>query len=213
MEKTFGHSLNLPEFISEYKKHIQPLFQNESWFSLESENTILERMNDFFLSEKNTFARTNLKGHFTASSLIFNPKMEKIVLTHHRKLDKWMQLGGHCDGVENLLLPAMQEAKEESGLKNLNFSSLSMHGNIPLPMDFDIHVIPARGEEPQHLHLDVRFLIETNEEMLTISDESIALKWFSLEEAREISTEDNLLRFLNKFELLNSLKKNLLKST
>ena len=207
-EKKIVTSLDFPEFISEYKKNIQPLFKNEPWFSLESENLVLEKMKHFFQSEKSPFERTNLSGHFTASSLIFNPKTKKIILTHHRKLDKWFQLGGHCDGVENLLIPAMQEAREESGLKNISFSSLSMSNNIPLPIDFDIHVIPARKNEPEHLHLDVRFLLETNEETLSISHESLALKWFSTKEAREITTEENLLRLLDKFEFLNSRHKN-----
>ena len=206
-ERTFPKSLDLPEFILEYKKKIQPLFKDKPWFSLESDNLVLEKMKHFFLSEKSPFERTNLSGHFTASSLIFNPKTEKIILTHHRKLNKWFQLGGHCDGVENLLIPAMQEAREESGLKNISFSSLSQSKDIPLPIDFDIHVIPARLNEPEHLHLDVRFLLETNEETLNISHESLALKWFSIKEARQVSAEESLLRLLDKFEFLNSPQK------
>lgn len=207
MQKKTATSLDLLEFISEYQKKIQPLFKKKPWFSLESENLVLEKMKHFFLTEKNPFERKNLSGHFTASSLIFNPKTEKIILTHHRKLDKWLQLGGHCDGIEDLLIPAMQEAKEESGLKNIRFSPLSKFKEIPLPIDFDIHVIPARQNEPEHLHLDVRFLLETNEENLNISHESLALKWFSTKEVRQLSTEENLLRLLDKFEFLNSLQK------
>jgi len=40
----------------------------------------------------------------------------KILLIHHRKLDKWLPLGGHIELEEDPEQAALREAKEESGL-------------------------------------------------------------------------------------------------
>ena len=201
--------LTLPELIQNYLIHIQKVFSEESWFNKETENKTLATMKHFFEEEKNPFSRSCLKGHFTGSCLLANPKTGKFVLTHHRKLGLWLQLGGHCDGDENIASVAHKEAEEESGLKNLNFSPETIIEGNPLPIDFDIHVVPKSKKDPKHLHLDVRFLIETKEIGLKISDESLDLKWFSSEEAEKVTDEANLIKLIRKYEHLNKqFKKN-----
>jgi len=63
--------------------------------------------------------RSCLPGHVTGSAWIVSPDRSQTLLTLHRKLGKWLQLGGHADGDPNLLAVAMREAVEESGLRSL----------------------------------------------------------------------------------------------
>lgn len=197
--------LNLQELIFEYQTKVQRLFKDQTWFSLEDEENILKKMGDFYATKKDPFERSCVEGHFTASCLLVNPKTKKMVLTHHKKLKSWLQLGGHCDGAKDLADVALKEAKEESGILKLDFSpQLKANNNSPLAFDFDIHTIPQNKKDPQHLHLDVRFLLETFEEQLEISDESMDLKWFYPVEIKKISQEKSLLRLVQKYLVLES---------
>ena len=79
----------------------------------------------------------------------------RVLLLHHRKLDRWLQPGGHAepgeaDGEE----VALREAREETGI-----AALRLHPDAPRPLDVDVHAIPARGSEPAHLHLDLRYVV------------------------------------------------------
>src|SRR5688572_10916647 len=89
--------------------------------------------------------RSCAPGHFTASALVVDAPGERGLLTHHKKLDRWLQLGGHCDGDSNFAAVALREAQEESGIEGLSID--------PRPLDLDIHTIPARTGDPEHLHL------------------------------------------------------------
>jgi 8-oxo-dGTP pyrophosphatase MutT (NUDIX family) len=130
---------------------------------------------NFLTSGEDCFSRSNLTRHITASAWIINQEDHThALLCHHRKLNRWLQLGGHCDGCEDTLAVATKEAEEESGLPNV----------IPITvaiLDLDIHPIPARGEVPEHLHYDVRYLMSAPmSAQLTLSDESIALAWIPI---------------------------------
>jgi 8-oxo-dGTP pyrophosphatase MutT (NUDIX family) len=111
-------------------------------------------------------------------------------LHHHRKLDRWLQFGGHCDGSEDVLLVARREAFEESGIAGLTPISNQ-------PFDLDIHEIPAFGAEPAHEHYDVRYLFAApNGATATISSESNELRWFTLEQAQHQNLDRGLLRMI-----------------
>ncbi len=113
---------------------------------------------DAFLLEHGPIALTRdcVPGHLTASCLLWNATGTKVLLHHHRKLGLWLQFGGHCDGDGDTRRVATRETMEESGIEP-SFVT-------PAPIDFDIHSIPARpakgdrAAEPEHLHLDVRYL-------------------------------------------------------
>jgi len=117
-------------------------------------------------------------GHVTASAFVVCARARRVLLHHHRRLDAWLQLGGHDDGERNAPATALREAREESGLLDLSFLS-------PHILDVDVHAIPAGRGEPRHLHHDVRYAVATEQPDAIRPDpsESLDLAWLTLEEA------------------------------
>lgn len=156
------------------------------------EETMRLRIVDFIEQNKDCFERTLLIGHITASALIVNQQRTHTLLTHHHKLEKWLQLGGHSDGDPNSLNVALREAEEESGLKKITPVSDKI-------FDVDVHPIPERKIEPQHFHYDIRFLFEADDnEPLTMSNESKDLAWIPLNRIKEYTNEESVLRMVRK---------------
>jgi ADP-ribose pyrophosphatase YjhB (NUDIX family) len=139
------------------------------------------------------FSRERLQGHFTASAWIVNKMRTHSLMALHRKLNKWLQLGGHADGHENLMQVALAEAQEESGLTSLRLVDSRI-------FDIDRHTIPERGNVPEHFHYDVRFLIEAEmNEPLVISEESRDLAWISFDAVEDfVGPNQSILRMLEK---------------
>jgi 8-oxo-dGTP pyrophosphatase MutT (NUDIX family) len=136
--------------------------------------------------------RTCVPGHLTGSAWIVDAPRRRVLLTHHRKLDKWLQPGGHADGDPDLLAVALREGREETGLTRL-------HAVSPEVFDVDRHPIPPRGDTPGHWHLDLRFLVAADpEEELIISDESHDLAWVELERIAALNPEESMLRMVRK---------------
>lgn len=124
----------------------------------------------FLRSAPTVFDRTHTIGHFTGSAWLVSGDGARVLLTHHRKLNAWLQLGGHADGDTNLARVALREAEEESGLDGL-FVETEI-------FDIDRHRIPARPGEPEHWHYDVRHVVRaTRGEAFVVGDESHALAW------------------------------------
>ena len=130
--------------------------------------------------------RTLAIGHFTGSAWLVSADGERVLLTHHRKLGRWLQLGGHADGDGDLAAVARREAEEESGL-----SGLALEGGI---FDLDRHLIPARGNEPAHWHYDVRFVVRASDENFKVSEESHSLAWESIADIAADSFADESMR-------------------
>jgi 8-oxo-dGTP pyrophosphatase MutT (NUDIX family) len=147
----------------------------------------------FLHSVGDVFARSHSAGHFTGSAWLVSTDGERVLLTHHRKLGRWLQLGGHADGDTDLAKVALREAEEESGLTDLVVE--------PAIFDLDRHRIPARGDEPKHWHYDVRYVVRaTGSEQFAISDESLALAWKSIREiANDASADVSLRRMAGKW--------------
>jgi 8-oxo-dGTP pyrophosphatase MutT (NUDIX family) len=143
--------------------------------------------------DDNAYLRERLEGHFTGSAWIVNKRRTHTLLTLHRKLNKWLQLGGHADGHENLLEVAMAEAQEESGLTSLRIVDSRI-------FDIDRHTIPQRGDVPEHFHYDVRFLFEAEmNEPLQISEESKDLAWIQFDTVEDmVGPNPSILRMLEK---------------
>ncbi len=160
----------------------------------EKEASDLATMRGFAASLSDPFSRAQWPAHFTGSALIIDPAGERVVLVLHAKLNRWLQPGGHaeaCDGGD-LSKTALREAKEETGLE------VEPVGVGPL--DVDVHVIPARRDEPEHRHLDARFLFRAkNPEALAHDpNESHGAQWLTWAEALARADEAPLRRLLMK---------------
>ena len=156
------------------------------------EGEICARLRDFVVRNPGCFERTLAVGHVTASAWVIDPDGKLSLLTHHRKLDKWLQLGGHADGDPDVFAVALREVREESGLD-------SVHPLSKAVFDVDIHQIPARRSEPEHLHYDVRFLAVADPlEPLRPSDESHELRWLPMHRIEDWTTEESVLRMVRK---------------
>ncbi len=133
------------------------------------------------------FVRERLAGHFTGSAWLVSRDGARVLLTHHRKLDRWLQLGGHADGDMDLRAVALKEAEEESGLPGLTVD--------PAIFDLDRHWIPERGDVPGHWHHDVRYVVRAgDEEAFVVSDESNALAWRDIAGIANDASADASLR-------------------
>ena len=130
-------------------------------------------------------------GHVTGSAVVVDRLASRVLLTHHAKIGRWLQLGGHSDGNPDPLAVACKEAAEESGL-----AVAPLRTGI---VDLDIHRIPARGGDPVHCHYDVRFLLQTrHSESFTTTPESLALKWVAFDDVQSFTTGPGLLRLVAK---------------
>ena len=140
------------------------------------------RLLQFVQQTPDCFKREHQAGHITGSAWLLNPTGDKALLTLHRKLRIWVQPGGHADGDPDVLRVACREAAEESGITDLRVLDAEI-------FDVDIHTIPARPAtgEPEHLHYDVRYLLQAGHEQFAISDESDALGWFTREEISHLT--------------------------
>lgn len=148
------------------------------------------RMLSFCDEHGDALLRTCVPGHLTASALIVDADGRRALLTHHRKLEKWLQLGGHCDGEANLAASALRECEEESGIEGLRID--------PRIVDLDIHTIPARKAEPEHLHLDSRFLVFAPPGAVeVVSEESIELGWIAPDELAGLGTDGSVRRLFD----------------
>lgn len=156
------------------------------------ETEVVGRFREFLASGEILQGKVNLARHITASTWIVDAAHAQALLTHHAKLNKWVQLGGHTDEGEPWAETALREAREESGLSKLRFVEDGL-------FDLDIHEIPARADTPAHWHYDLRFLIEADPaETLIISEESRALAWVPLEHLADYTDEESQHRMARK---------------
>ena len=151
------------------------------------------RFAGFARSHPDCCQRSHPPGHFTGSAWLVSKDGARVLLTHHRKLGRWLQLGGHADGDADLARVALREAEEESGL-----SGLHVEGGI---FDLDCHAIPARGNDPEHLHWDVRYVVRAGlDEHYAISAESLDLAWRPIAEiATDVHADASLRRMAVKW--------------
>jgi 8-oxo-dGTP pyrophosphatase MutT (NUDIX family) len=137
--------------------------------------------------------RTCVPGHLTGSAWVVSADGERTLLVHHRKLNLWVQPGGHADGDGDLASVALREAEEETGLRDLR-----LEGGV---FDLDRHSIPSRGSEPEHFHYDVRFVVRAGaDEAFVVSEESHALRWVPMREiAADPQADESVRRMARKF--------------
>jgi 8-oxo-dGTP pyrophosphatase MutT (NUDIX family) len=139
-----------------------------------------------------------IPGHFTASAFVLSPDRRELILIHHKKLGIWVQPGGHVDATDlDLEGTARREVAEEVGLGSLQ--SLLESGVL---FDVDIHAIPARKDEPQHEHFDVRFAYVAETRDFVLSDEVADVRWLPLADVSRTTTDQSVLRPVEKLRRL-----------
>ena len=137
------------------------------------------------------FYRTNLAGHMTASAIVVDSKMDKVLFAFHNIYNSWSWVGGHNDGNEDFLAVAVDEAKEETGVKNiypyngeiLGIDTILVHNHIKK----GIYV-------PDHLHFNLTYLLiaDDSEQLVIKADENSGVKWFSIDEVLEHVSEERM---------------------
>jgi 8-oxo-dGTP pyrophosphatase MutT (NUDIX family) len=134
------------------------------------------------------FVRERLAGHFTGSAWLVSGEGQRVLLTHHRKLGRWLQLGGHADGDRDLARVALKEAEEESGLSGLSVIADAI-------FDLDRHWIPERKQVPGHWHYDARYVVRAgSDEAFVVGEESLDLAWRPIAEVAADPDSDPSMR-------------------
>ena len=164
----------------------------------------VERVRRLVTAQPTCFERSCAPGHITASSWIVSEDGRRCLLTHHRKLERWLQLGGHADGDPEVAAVALREAREESGMSE--FELIEPEAGCPV-IDIDVHAIPPWGSEPEHEHHDIRFLFRAVAgQELQISEESNDLDWFEWRELGSLGADESILRLARKARALLEAK-------
>uniref|UniRef100_T1IML6 Nudix hydrolase domain-containing protein n=1 Tax=Strigamia maritima TaxID=126957 RepID=T1IML6_STRMM len=181
----------LEEKIKNMLKQQLGNYNPENQEEIDAKTRILE----FLDTREQPFSREQKDGHITGSAFLLNSDSTKFLLMHHAKLDKWLQPGGHCDGETDVLSVALREAKEESGISNIEPVSREI-------FDLDVHLIPENAHEAAHYHYDVRFLLKTiYNDLFDKNSESKALKWmdFSSYQSEGMILDSSVVRMIDKF--------------
>jgi 8-oxo-dGTP pyrophosphatase MutT (NUDIX family) len=145
-----------------------------------------DRMVAFARAHADALQRTCPEGHFTGSALVVDPARREVLVLFHTKLRRWLQPGGHADGVANLAVTARREATEETGIAGLEV--------VGPAVDLDIHEVRPPRERP-HLHLDVRHLVLAPEGARAVGNhESEALRWVAPDELDALGADEGLRR-------------------
>ena len=182
--------------LYELIKNYQPVNEQEAC-DKEQMLLFMEKYQDYL-------SRDNQIAHFTTSIWTVNKERTKTLMAYHNLYDSWAWIGGHADGEEDLCAVAMRELQEETGVKYaclvspeiLSLETLTVQGHV------------KRGKYvPSHLHFNLTFLAEADEseELIVKEDENQAVKWWTLEEALEVSSEAWMVEHIYK-KLIAKLK-------
>jgi len=157
-----------------------------------SEADSLARIRGLLANAHAPFSREHfVPGHLTASAIVLNPGRTRTLLILHAKLNMWLQPGGHFEpGESDPSVAAAREVHEETGLVS------RWPGDKPLLLDVDVHTIPARKNEPQHSHFDLRMLLVADGE--PTAGEVSAVKWVQPGEFEAMKLDPGLQRALKK---------------
>jgi 8-oxo-dGTP pyrophosphatase MutT (NUDIX family) len=189
--------------------HRQPLLAmlNRYVARYPDEREMGERIRALVASHPDCLERTCRPGHVTASAWVTTPQRDRFLLVHHRKLNRWLQPGGHMDGHADVAAAALREVAEETGLSDVRLTDDSAPAGAGAftPLDLDVHIIPARYDaagalvEDAHEHHDVRILAIAHGDLTPqVSEESHAVRWFTTDELHAAPDEESVLRLWRK---------------
>jgi len=150
-----------------------------------------ERTLEFVAATAGCASRETRSGHVTASAWILSPDRTEVLLTHHKKLNRWLQPGGHVENDRTIQEAATREALEESGIDDLEL----LDDRI---FDIDVHLIPARKTDPDHYHYDFRFIFQSSTREFSVGDESHDLAWVKLSAINDDVAEESIVRMTRK---------------
>lgn len=155
---------------------------------------MVERSRQFVMQHENCFDRSLAPGHVTGSAWVVNPDRTHVLMLHHRKLNLWLQPGGHADGDADITRVVLKETSEETGVDLAHIRLISE--NI---FDVDVHTVHASKHDPRHEHFDIRFLVEIDDQIpLPGNDESHQIGWIPLEQVPRFNNARSIYRMIQK---------------
>jgi len=158
------------------------------------EAAYLARAREFIASHPDCFERHLWPAHVTGSTWVVSPDRARVLMLHHRKHAQWFQPGGHADADADILRVALRETVEETGIDASQIRLLD--GDV---FDIDIHTVPAMGPDPQHEHIDIRFLVEIDDTLpVPGNDESHEVLWVPLHAVPRFNNNRSTYRMLEK---------------
>jgi 8-oxo-dGTP pyrophosphatase MutT (NUDIX family) len=151
-----------------------------------------QKMLDWLATAQRPLDRNSFDpGHATGSAFIVDRARQRVLLVFHGKLQIWLQPGGHAEAGENdIAAVARREAAEETGIV---FDQ--REGRL---FDLDVHPIPARKTEPEHLHFDFRFLFQADVGAIDKTAEVLEARWFTMQEALALPIDAGVRRMIRK---------------
>ena len=172
------------------------------------EKSSTELFSDFLIKtpQEQLFVRSNFGGHITTSAFIIDNDYNEMLLLKHKSLGRWLQPGGHVEQDESLLLSALREAVEETGIPKTQLHNISIFENSEVPFDIDSHYIPAnpKKQEEGHYHHDLRYLfVYTGDGKIRYNEnESTGLKWLSFMELMDDETFGTVVEKIDNSEFV-----------
>lgn len=176
------HRQQLLQLLTHYK----PPFLEEA--------AMAERTRRFIAQHSNCFDRSLATGHVTGSAWVLNPARSHVLMLHHRKLDLWLQPGGHADGDPDITRVVLKETAEEAGVEPEQVRLV--RDDV---FDVDVHTVHASGRDPRHEHFDIRFLVEIDDRVpLLGNDESHEVGWVPLGQVARFNNARSIYRMVQK---------------
>lgn len=154
----------------------------------------VQHARQFVASHPDTFYRGHYPAHISGSTWVVNPSRTAVLMMHHRKLDAWLQPGGHADGDPDTRRVALRETAEETGVDPAHIHLLSEE-----IFDIDIHATTHPPDAPPHAHIDIRYLVEIDDRLpVPGNEESYALRWVPLAQVARLNNSRAILRMVDK---------------
>jgi 8-oxo-dGTP pyrophosphatase MutT (NUDIX family) len=156
--------------------------------------------------ESDPRSRATMPGHLTGSAIVLSNDRKSLLLIHHRKLNRWLQPGGHLEPNETPLQAAHREVAEEAGLDGLELLP-AITADPAIPLDIDIHLIPANSKksEPAHLHHDFRYVMVVPDNqpgmLKPLATEVIDAKWCPLKGSGSKEIPGSVMRAVKWLEM------------